>query len=109
MNNTGSIVPAILPLQTLCDQIFLIPGDSNGVVLLHRRYAAYPVVRILGGQGGTEAATASGGVVTATSSGAIAGVHRPPGHSRASASAVATAARGLHATWGHPCAASRPV
>ena len=74
MNNTGSTtIPATLPLQTLCDQISLIPGDSNGVVLFHRRYAAYPAVGILGGQGGSEAAAASSGPLTAESSGTIAG------------------------------------
>ena len=52
INNTGSItIPSVLPIQLLCDQIYLITGEGQGFVLFSSKYSKFNVVGLLGGKG----------------------------------------------------------
>ena len=61
INNTGSItLPTVLPIQFLCDQIYLLTGQGKGLVLFSAKYSKFEIVGLLGGEGTNEAAPAPG-------------------------------------------------
>ena len=57
INNTGSVtIPIVLPIQYLCDQIYLLTGEGKGLVLFSAKYSKYHLAGLLGGEGSSEAA-----------------------------------------------------